>query len=837
MTATPDTLITIKVLVDDNNRKFKLALKDLGVGSFDEKLRNALNIPADQKLIIERFSDSSSSFIILDKTIPATYKQLYRAAKAKLKLRLRVILLKEPAKQRDQSSVEVLPTQQPIVDLMGQMKCGTNISAGSKNTKQAPRFTSPGWQVCCNNCDKPMADSHFHCSICDNGDFDLCEGCVDSGVTCQAEGHWLIKRFIKNGAVVTSTTERIAPKSRNEKLGMPGTFVPEVKANSAKPEPRRTCNSCVRALPEKLLITCLDCEDYDLCIACHVQNTHGHHPAHAFEAISKDAEMPGFGVSLLKPGRNIRHTAVCDGCEQSIYGVRNKCLDCPDWDFCAECHASDVFNSHTGQHRFIPIYDRLENPRGNKGRHYGVFCDGPLCALGKNKSQDQITGIRYKCAICNDLDFCANCEAHPDNKHNVTHPLIKFKTMVRDVSVETYDDVEGEPVRAMGDLPMPKLFNDVEDEPVRTTEDLFIGDLSMRPASPAPGARMGRSNSTIGLMHAGIETKLFKTSDKATQSVNVPSADLDAHFERETVVDGSLFPSRTQLHQTWTVRNPGPHAWPAGCRICVIGGDSMLDVDLDQPMSSADLASAKESNLTTRIVNPGECHDFTVRLRTPGRSGMCISYWRLKAPDGTPFGHKLWCDVGVVHYNTLDPAKISIQTLILDLMQGHNIENEEQRVPKAELRDLIQRLESFVALPADSLKEIKQELDAKAAIEESEQPPTSAEGAPQENVSESQMVFPTLETESPTSSTRMEPHTTEAAPLKVESSQEAAPSTAATETETETTVGSPEAQHKGLENINFSDSSDDEQDRFLTDDEYDILDASDDEEAVNGGKS
>ncbi|KAI6853948.1 hypothetical protein KC334_g22596, partial [Hortaea werneckii] len=108
------------------------------------------------------------------------------------------------------------------------------------------------WSVYCNACDKAMADAHFHCSICDGGDYDLCQDCVVSGKLCPGEGHWLIKRFIQDGKVVNSTTERISPRSTRvskpikiedlmqspmeEKKEMPGSFADETKTLTEEPQ-------------------------------------------------------------------------------------------------------------------------------------------------------------------------------------------------------------------------------------------------------------------------------------------------------------------------------------------------------------------------------------------------------------------------------------------------------------------------------------------------------------------------------------------------------------------------------------------------------------------------
>ena len=120
------------------------------------------------------------------------------------------------------------------------------------------------WVVYCNQCDSPMANEHFHCSICDNGDYDLCASCVDKGIHCPGVGHWMVKRFVKDGTVVNSTTERIGPKAKVEaeseaEKEMPGAFTEEKKPEVYEAEqPTRTCNCCVKGeLPLTLVFKSL----------------------------------------------------------------------------------------------------------------------------------------------------------------------------------------------------------------------------------------------------------------------------------------------------------------------------------------------------------------------------------------------------------------------------------------------------------------------------------------------------------------------------------------------------------------------------------------------------
>jgi next-to-BRCA1 protein 1 len=73
----------------------------------------------------------------------------------------------------------------------------------------------------------------------------------------------------------------------------------------------------------------------------------------------------------------------------------------------------------------------------------------------------------------------------------------------------------------------------------------------------------------------------------------------------------------------------------------------MLNVENSRPSAVSDIANASESNVIGRSVQVGEQIGFKVVLKAPMREGKHISYWRMKSADGTPFGHRLWCDIEV----------------------------------------------------------------------------------------------------------------------------------------------------------------------------------------------
>jgi len=149
------------------------------------------------------------------------------------------------------------------------------------------------------------------------------------------------------------------------------------------------------------------------------------------------------------------------------------------------------------------------------------------------------------------------------------------------------------------------------------------------------------------LLAEPIEEKI-KVEDLKPTPAPISSQELNAHYVRDTVKDGSIMGPSQKFVQVWTLKNPGPHAWPAGCFVHFVGGDRMFNIDDAHPSSEADLAEAQRSNVVGRAVEVGEEIAFRVLMKAPKQQGTAISYWRLKAADGVVFGHRLWCHIKVV---------------------------------------------------------------------------------------------------------------------------------------------------------------------------------------------
>ncbi|RAH58222.1 ZZ type zinc finger domain protein [Aspergillus piperis CBS 112811] len=795
----PSSLITVKVLYNENTRRFKLPLRELGARTLPQNLRQLLGVPEDVNVIFERYSDSAGCYIQLDSENPAVYKQLYRAAKAKLKLRIKATTAEEPASQSQlaadlpeqqnasrysyletvlgaplpESQVESVPASASLsASALPEVANGT-IPAESRSAQwSAPETTEPQFRdfvlgqdsldmpvvshaspngvfcIDCNHCGRSIPNEHYHCSICDDGDYDLCLQCVEASVACLDDEHWLIKRLVKDGQVTNSTTETVQPRKAREEpepeeeeeetfeesvpelvsetTPVPAVAAPELPESTQE----RICNDCLKELDETKMVSCADCDDYDICITCLLRDTHGHHPAHTFKLLhDRQFCLKSLVQSRCKPGRHHHHAAICDGCEKRIIGVRHKCLTCPDWDYCSECH-QEAAQNHPG-HRFAPIYDAIAEPLQSYEVHYGIYCDGPLCR--NRPCPSFITGTRYKCSVCHDTDFCAKCEVHPTNTHNRTHPMVMLKTPVHNVSVSTVHEDRGATC-ALGDRAQKSTSTQasVPVEPVQGTPKLEAEPIQ----EPAPVEQ------PTPVAQQPVQVEQPTSAD--------PASGYQAFFIRDTVPDDTTLPPNTAFEQTWTLFNPGPLSWPAGTDVRFVGGDSMFNVNTSHPLSMDAISAAMESNKLSEPLEPGHSADFTVTLRTPSRQGSAISYWRLKLPSGMPFGHRLWCDVRV--RDDIPPPAVS--------------------VPEPELEKTVEPQPEAQSEPAGS-----------------------------------QMIFPKLAKESPETSTHEAATTAPSAPS--------------------VTNASEQDVFDDMESLTLGEDETDA--GMLTDEEYDILDASDQE--------
>ena len=134
--------------------------------------------------------------------------------------------------------------------------------------------------------------------------------------------------------------------------------------------------------------------------------------------------------------KEVHWAVTCDGCNiHPLVGKRYKCEVCPNFDFCEKCyekekekhkHSFKIIEKNNIYQQFFKHFENLKNIEG-KPVHHNYICDG--CNKGP------IIGNRFKCTICDDFDFCEDCEEKFKDQHK--HPFLKiYKPEMDPVSIK-----------------------------------------------------------------------------------------------------------------------------------------------------------------------------------------------------------------------------------------------------------------------------------------------------------------------------------------------------------------------------------------------------------------
>jgi hypothetical protein len=134
------------------------------------------------------------------------------------------------------------------------------------------------------------------------------------------------------------------------------------------------CDSCDTPI-SGTRFHCSNCEDFDFCSSCFEQKRSTHNPEHQFQEVSAlsalkealsrndmfiDASFSSGKATDPEPKR--RHNAYCDRCDQTIFGIRWKCFECPDFDLCNSCYLEANGNEDIKKHSKDHSFGKIEQP-------------------------------------------------------------------------------------------------------------------------------------------------------------------------------------------------------------------------------------------------------------------------------------------------------------------------------------------------------------------------------------------------------------------------------------------------------------------------------------------
>ncbi|KAF9974904.1 hypothetical protein BGZ73_001603 [Actinomortierella ambigua] len=436
------------------------------------------------------------------------------------------------------------------------------------------------------------------------------------------------------------------------------------------------CDVCLNTI-RGTRFKCYDCVNYDLCQSC-MDRADVLHPNHAFGAIMKPdgtVQRSVCNVVVDQPAATssassssappAKHLASCDICLNHIVGTRHKCYQCPDYDLCQDC--LHLAATHHKGHNFIPIaFPGQIDIKVDQTAHCGVVCDG--C------NQD-IYGVRYKCGNCADYDLCGNCEAMDIHGHDPNHIFLKIRRPIESrmdhptsllpmMYKKGWGKMVCTHILATGSR-CPQSVNEYRacNKPCgKKTTTCHRRRSSCCPAknkSPAACASNSSSNnsgavSSDGSICSGKTVSYPGSYPSAADTVS--EQELSAKFVSDVnLFDGTVIQAGSQFLKIWEMQNEGPREWPEGVVLQFVGGDRMF-------LEGQDHVTSPEFKVEKPSV--GQSLWVYADLKAPSIPGRYISYWRLVAPSGERFGHRIWCDITVEDGSESGSDSLASSTMI-----------------------------------------------------------------------------------------------------------------------------------------------------------------------------
>ena len=125
-----------------------------------------------------------------------------------------------------------------------------------------------------------------------------------------------------------------------------------------------------------------------------------------------------------------------------------------------------------------------------------------------------------------------------------------------------------------------------------------------------------------------------------------------------TVGDGESASPSSSFLKTWTVRNCGSEAWPAGCSLRLCSGHGM---------------DVSPGGTTVPPLSAGATSNITIQMTAPAEPGIYESQWRMATPTGKFFGDPIWSIVQIEPSGTLSVTQ--------QLNNLHCVPNSDNPVP------------------------------------------------------------------------------------------------------------------------------------------------------------
>jgi len=147
-------------------------------------------------------------------------------------------------------------------------------------------------------------------------------------------------------------------------------------------------------------------------------------------------------------------------------------------------------------------------------------------------------------------------------------------------------------------------------------------------------------------------------------------APLDGSDQTITLKPGSVYT------KTWSLKNVGPSAWPAGTKLTFLGGSVSFK------------GSASESDsIVVPSAPAGDIVHVSIDIVVPDEEGRYRGTFRLQTADGYRFGPRIWLDFTAANETAAQPTATATATANANLMDSvvmeQKYEEEAKEAPSA----------------------------------------------------------------------------------------------------------------------------------------------------------
>ena len=136
--------------------------------------------------------------------------------------------------------------------------------------------------------------------------------------------------------------------------------------------------------------------------------------------------------------------------------------------------------------------------------------------------------------------------------------------------------------------------------------------------------------SSLSTSRPSLDSMSFKRSKSSIGRVQQKASVSAQLVGGDDPPDGSRFEPNSPFIKVWHVRNSGHTVWPPGMDLVQISGDELQLTFGEVPQA-----------------HPGQCVDLTACGKVPSSPGNYVSHIRLRLPDTSPVGPRLWVDFNV----------------------------------------------------------------------------------------------------------------------------------------------------------------------------------------------